>query len=195
MKRNCSLAVLLGGMLVFAGHVAAASAISPEQLRADWLRQDELRESPAAVRLGGETVRPEEDARGGCDGVKNGGWGFHTADEANPWWRVDLGRSLAIDRVLVFNRCDAIAARTANLLVLTSDDDRTWQQVFQNPGLVFYGYSDKKPLEVKLSGIKARYLRLQLPGKSYFHLDEVEVYAGGRLAQRGSGPSGDAKQR
>ena len=64
----------------------------------------------------------------------------------------------------------------AHLLVLISDDDKTWRQVFQNPGIVFYGCSDKKPLEVKLSGIKARYVRLQLPGKSYFHLDEVEIY-------------------
>ncbi len=108
--------------------------------------------------------------------MKNGGWGFHTADEANPWWRVDLGRSMAIDRLLVFNRCDGCASRAANLLVLVSDDDRMWRQVFQNPGVVFYGHSDKKPLVVKLSGIKARYVRLQLPGKSYFHLDEVEIY-------------------
>ena len=178
MKRNCSLAAVLGGMLVFVGRAAEAAtpAILPEQLQADWLRQEELRESPRAVQRGGEAVRREDDARGGCDGVKNGGWGFHTADEANPWWRVDLGRSMAIDRLLVFNRCDGCASRAANLLVLVSDDDRMWRQVFQNPGVVFYGHSDKKPLVVKLSGIKARYVRLQLPGKSYFHLDEVEIY-------------------
>src|SRR5208282_3754365 len=125
MKRKCSLAVVLGGMLIFVGRAAEAvtPATLPEQLQADWLRQEELRESPQAVQPSGETVRPEDDARGGCDGVKNGGWGFHTADEANPWWRVDLGRSTAIDRVLVFNRCDAMASRAAHLLVLTSDDD------------------------------------------------------------------------
>ena len=67
MKRNCHLAVFLGGILVLVPcpAPAAQAVISPEQLRADWLRQEELRERARAPQPGGQTVRPEEDARGG----------------------------------------------------------------------------------------------------------------------------------
>jgi hypothetical protein len=170
-----SLALLLAAAVA----AAAQPTISREQVEADWLRQNELRQQPTAGQTGAAAVRPEDDARGGCDGVKDGKWGFHTADELNPWWRVDLGQPTPIDRLLVFNRCDTCAGRIARLMVLVSDDDKTWKQVFQNSGAVFYGYTDKKPLQVKLGGVKARFVRLQLPGKSYFHLDEVEIYAVG----------------
>ena len=109
-KQNGSLVVFLGGVLLLAGRPtpAAEATISPGQIQADWLRQELLRQHPNALPPG-ETVRPEDDARGGCDGVKDGKWGFHTAEEANPWWRVDLGQPMAIDRIVVFNRCDAMA--------------------------------------------------------------------------------------
>jgi hypothetical protein len=48
--------------------------------------------------------------------------------------------------------------------------------VARNNGKVFLGYADGKPLRLELGGVIARYVRLQLPGKNYFHLDEVEIY-------------------
>ncbi len=164
------------------------AAVSPvttsQQLEADWLRQEELRETAAGAdaRATAGNVRPEQDAAGGCDGVKDGKWGFHTQDEPNPWWRVDLGRQFALDHLLVFNRCDACGERNTRIIVWLSDDDKNWRQVYRHNGTMFYGYSDKKPLEVKLAGAKARYVRLGLAGRSYFHLDEVEVYAVGDAA-------------
>jgi len=155
---------------------AATPVISSQQIEADWLRQAALRCHPTAA---GKKIAPAEDARGGCDGVKTGRWGFHTENEPNPWWQVDLGRSTSIDRVVLYNRCDSTAARTARIMILLSADGRTFQQAYQHDGHTFYGYTDKKPLVVSLHGAPARYLRLQLPGKSYFHLDEVEVYSRG----------------
>jgi hypothetical protein len=167
--------------LLFAGTVAVGAeplspAVTPQQIEADWLRQDDLRNHPATS--AGGNVTPEEDAAGGCDGVINGKWGFHTENEDRPWWQVDLGRLVALDRIVLYNRCD-LAERNARIIVLLSDDAKNFRQVYQHDGTVFYGHSDHKPLSVALHDVKARYVRLALPGRSYFHLDEVEIYARG----------------
>ncbi len=41
---------------------------------------------------------------------------------------------------------------------------------------LFYGFSDNKPLTVQLTNQPARFVRIQLPGNDYLHLDEVEVF-------------------
>jgi hypothetical protein len=147
-----------------------------ERIEADWLRQAALRPEGPTV---GKQVRPESDALGGCDGVKNGYWGFHTEEELNPWWQVDLGRSLPIDRVLLFDRFDGAAARTMPLLVLLSGDGTRFQRAYQHDSRSFHGLPDRQPLVVPLGGKTARYVRVQLPGEGCLHLDDVEVYAVG----------------
>jgi len=152
--------------------------ITPQQIEADFLRQDALRENPAAsiaAKLD-PNATPELDAAGGVDGIKNGQWGFHTADEPNPWWQVDLGKSIPLDRIVLYNRCDNCSARNSRIMILLSDDGKSFKQVYQHSGKNFFGHSDKKPLVAPMDLATGRYLRLQLPGKSYFHLDEVEVY-------------------
>jgi hypothetical protein len=178
--RNAAYLHVLAVVLSSAGleasqHDGPAAAITPEQIEADWLRQDELRSGSATS---GGAIAPQQDAAGGCDGVINGKWGFHTENEANPWWQIDLGKPTPLDRVVFYNRCD-LAERNARIIVLVSDDAKGFKQVYQHDGTVFYGHSDGKPLSVKLDGARARYVRLQLPGTSYFHLDEVEIYPTG----------------
>ncbi len=149
---------------------------SRQQVEADWLRQDDLRFLPASS---GSEVTREQDAAGAVDGVKDGKWGFHTADENQPWWQVDLGQPAPIERVAIWNRCDGHAARNARIIVSLSDDGKSFRQAHQHDGTVFQGFTDQKPLVVKLPGASARFVRLSLPEKSYFHLDEVEVFATG----------------
>jgi hypothetical protein len=165
---------LLVWTLLAAG--GAPAAITPGQIEADWLRQEAVRGRPAAA---GPAVAPEQDARGGCDGVKTGRWGFHTQMEPNPWWQVDLGVCTPIGRLVIYNRCDGTASRNAHIMILLSDDGQAFRTVYRHNGRTFYGYTDHQPLSVPLAGAAARYVRLQLPGTSYFHLDEVEVYAAG----------------
>jgi hypothetical protein len=165
--------------------VRQVPVIGTQQIEADWLRQDEVRGATAAGRPA-DQVKPEQDAVGALDGIINGKWGFHTADEGNPWWQVDLGRRTALERIELYNRCD-IADRAARIMLLLSDDGKSFRQVYQHDGTVFYGFTDKKPLVVALHGQEGRYLRLQLPGKSYFHLDEVEIYAVGDRQNIGRG--------
>jgi hypothetical protein len=154
-------------------------AISPEQIEAAWVHEDRIRAMPPSSTNNGR-VTPEEDAAGGCDGIITGQWGFHTENQQEPWWQVDLGGPIPIDRLRIYNRCDNTAPRASRLIVLLSRDGKSWIRAYQHDGTTFHGKPDGKPLVVSLAGAKARYVRLQLPGKSYFHLDEVEVYAVGR---------------
>ncbi len=152
---------------------------SHEQIEADWLRQDIVRKLPSRREV--PAVRPEQDAPGACDGVRNGKYGFHTGHDSNPWWQVDLGGPVAVEEVLIFNRCDGSQNRAVRLMVLLSDDGKSWRQVYQHDGTLFLGHPDNKPLSVRLTATKTRFLRIQLPGDTYLHLDEVEIYQpGGR---------------
>jgi len=147
--------------------------LSGEQLEADWLQENALRAVPVAP--SGE-ITPQEDAAGGCDGIKNGLWGFHTALEDNPWWQIDLKRSMSLDQIHIYNRCDHTVGRASRLAILLSENGSEWEQVYQHDGTTFHGYSDGKPLSVNLEAKTARYVRIQLPGNTCLHLDEVEVY-------------------
>ena len=158
---------------------AETSAVTTKLIEADWLHQDEMRGRgrPIAKRGPAPNVTRESDAAGAVDGIINGKWGFHTQNEDKPWWQVDLGSVQPIDRVVVFNRCDGgTEARNSRILLLLSADGKKFEQVYQHDGTVFLGHADKKPLVVKLDGENARFVRLQHPATSYFHLDEVQVY-------------------
>jgi hypothetical protein len=155
------------------------------QLEQDWLLQ-------ARVEAEGQraaNISTRDDAAGGCDGVTNGRWGFHTGEQENPWWQVDLGEVMPLAQVRVWNRADndSVAARASRFQIHLSDDGTAWRQVYQHDGTVFYGYHmpDRSPLAVKLTNAAARFVRIRLPGKAFLHLDEVEVLraGGGNVAR------------
>ena len=75
--------------------------LTPEQLEADWIQENAVRGVPVAPSV---EITPEEDAGGGGDGIVDGLWGFHTALEDDPWWQIDLKRSMSLDQIQVYNR-------------------------------------------------------------------------------------------
>ena len=79
------------------------------------------------------------DAQGAVDGVKNGGFGFHTAQEQDPWWQVDLGALYALGEVRIFNRMDCCGERTRTLRILLSDDGSIWRAIYRHSGSPFGG--------------------------------------------------------
>ena len=62
------------------------------------------------------------------DGNTEGNWGYrsvtHSATEPNPWWEVDLGRSVAVDRVKVYNRTDCCEERLDGFTLKILDENR-----------------------------------------------------------------------
>lgn len=179
-------ATLLALVLLAHGVEAAPESPSLEALiQADWIDQDRLaaapKPDPAAATLTAK-VTTAQDAAGGCDGIKTGAWGFHTASsERDAWWQVDLGRPCRLDRVVIFNRCDVKGSRTARIEVAVAEQPkaREFKVVYRHTGQAFGGVKDNRPLVVSLEdkNITARLVRLQVPGRCSFALDEVEVYA------------------
>ena len=160
--------------LAFSSFVAQARAGTSwaDRIAADWL----LAERVAALDPISAKVKTSEDAAGGCDGIKDGQWGFHTAESREPWWQVDLGSAdTALQRIVVWNRPQS-PERAARLRILLSDDGRSWRTVYQHDGTVFVGSTDQRPLTVTLEPTHARFVRVQLPGTAFLHLEEVEVF-------------------
>ena len=145
-----------------------------KMLERDWLRQAELRYSGNSAK----NVSCEDDAAGAVDGIIDGKWGFHTEREPNPYWQVDLGESIEIGRVVLYNRCDSTGERNRYIVLSLSGNGKDWTKVWKNNGTMFYGATDSKPLVVDFSekSLRGRFLRLSLEGTEYLHLDEVQVY-------------------
>jgi hypothetical protein len=171
------LCLLALGLLGFAIRPvqAAVEQFTPEswrqKLEADWQRDAEIRTGLARA----SSISTQTDAAGACDGIKDGKWGFHTGHENQPWWQVDLGQAERIARIVIWNRCDA-ADRARRLMVLLSENGTEWRTVYAHKAGTFFGFTDGKPLEIHLGSTSARFVRVQLPGREYLHLDEVEVF-------------------
>ena len=192
--RMAGLWMVAWGILAAAGAVAGERTRTPVAgemeplIRADWIEADRQFELAEAERLGTGAAAPvttAEDAAGACNGIKTGLWGFHVAsNEQDPWWQVDLGREHRLDRVVIYNRCGSSAARTRHIQVWVAGEDgdeacKTFEEVYQHDGTVFQGV-EGEPLVVSFAeqDVTARVVRLQIPGRCSFALDEVEVYAG-----------------
>lgn len=121
---------------------------------------------------------PTADAAGGNNGFVTGLYGFHTAEEIEPWWRVDLGKPTSFSEAVIYNRLDAAsaAARAAHLRISVSVDALSWSEVYARNESEPFGGADGHPLRIALPGSPARYVRVSLPGRAILHLDEFELY-------------------
>lgn len=151
---------------------ATAQPTWPDRIAADWV----LAERVATLDSVSRPVSTAADAAGGVDGIKDGQWGFHTAEATDPWWQVDLGSAgTKVARVVVWNRPQA-SERAFRLQLLLSDDGREWRTVYRHDGTPFVGTTDGKPLSVRLEPVATRFVRVRLAGRAFLHLEEVEVY-------------------
>lgn len=172
---------LIAALVLTAFSQASAIDMQP-LLETEWIEEDErfrAADPPPEPRT--TEVTTQLDAAGGCDGIKTGRFGFHTASgEIDPWWQVDLGEPILLDRVVVFNRTDAPPKRTAKIQVQVALDAEAseFTTVYQHNGQPFFGSKENRPLVIDLRGqnVTSRIVRLQIPGRCSFALDEVEVY-------------------
>ncbi len=128
----------------------------------------------------------QDDGHGAVDGVINGKFGFHTSQQADPWWQVDLGDAYDLSEIVAFNRLDCCAERAQHLVALLSTDGQAWEEVYAHQGGAFGG-KDGNPLHIPLTG-RARYVRLQLRDNQFFHLDEVQVFGERRRSAQWNQP-------
>lgn len=98
------------------------------------------------------------------------GFFFHTQQERNPWFELDLGAITQISAVRADNRKDCCAERASPLVVEVSLDHRTWKEVARREGQ-FRSWKASFPTQ------KARWVKLRIPSQSptTFHLAGVRV--------------------
>ena len=130
---------------------------------------------------------PEDDAAGAVSGLLTGYYQAHTALEWQPWWAVDLQRCCLVDEVRIYNRLDEAACRNARLSLMASNDGKSWTTLMTREQPTPFGGLDGRPLIWRVDEpVRARYLRIQLPGQESLQLDQVQVF--GRVPQN-AGPA------
>ena len=178
-KAGMALAIVV--FLLTCPSLLPAADQTAERTMRQLIEEDWLRRSAGPVSTA-------SDAAGACDGIKDGKYGFHTGQEPNPWWQVDLGRSQDIARIVVYNRLDYPPGlhNADRLHILTSDDGKHWTLRHDQQGRHFGGIHGAPPLDVSFADkkVRARFVRLLLPSTNpiFFHLDEVEIYGPGPKA-------------
>jgi alpha-L-fucosidase len=112
-----------------------------------------------------------------CDG----GFAFHTKEETNPYIVIDLGREAVVKGIEIGNRADMGQDRAKTLAVWVSKDktnETSWRQVWKADKVE---QTYEVPVTEFVAGIQqvgtvARYIKIGLQEKNYFHLYSVRVY-------------------
>lgn len=93
---------------------------------------------------------------------------FHTDREMDPWILVDLLSVRTVHRVEITNRADCCAERCLPLVVEVAGTDRRFAEVTRRT-TVFQDW------RVDVGPRPARYVRLRVDGRAYFHLREIKI--------------------
>jgi hypothetical protein len=94
---------------------------------------------------------------------------FHTNEERNPWYQVDLGEPApTYSSLYVRNRTDAAMMRAIPLVVEVSDDGKAFREVTRRTE----GFVDWEP---HFAPQHARYLRVRVDRISTLHLEALKV--------------------
>lgn len=128
-------------------------------------------------------------AAAAVDGVINGqlerGSTTHTGLQPDPWWQVDLGRSVPIQSVQIWNRTDCCSERLKDYWVFVSDKpfekDQNLEDLKKRPDIAksFQASIPCPNTTVIFPPAQGRYVRVQLQGTGYLSLAEVKVFASG----------------
>lgn len=132
---------------------------------------------------------PERAVDGRTDGAFSSRSVTHTAQpETQAWWQVDLGSSMPINSVELWNRTDCCSTRLQNYYLLVSDvpfGGTTLADALATPGVraIRQTAVAGRPTAIPLNGT-GRYVRIQLAsGTDPLSLAEVDV-----LSPVGAGP-------
>lgn len=105
----------------------------------------------------------------------------HTLLDTNAWWELDLGQTHDLKTVNIWNRADCCSERLSNFHLFVSDvpfASKGLAATQAQTGVSDFSYPNTSgrltSMAVNRSG---RYLRIQLSGRNYLSLAEVEVFA------------------
>jgi F5/8 type C domain len=103
-------------------------------------------------------------------------YGFHTDQETDPWWMVDLLAEQMIDEVTIVNR-SAQRQRFRTFRIETSLDGSVWTTRFTQAEPADISPDPEWPWRVHFpEPFPARYVRIVLSGAGILHLRRVQVF-------------------
>jgi hypothetical protein len=94
---------------------------------------------------------------------------FHTTDQDQPWFQLDLGAPTSFSWLTIKNRSDMAMMRAIPLVVEVSDDGATFKEVARRTERFTVW-------EPRFAPQLARYVRLRVDRFSTLHLDAVQVH-------------------
>jgi hypothetical protein len=116
---------------------------------------------------------PERDA---CGANGEPGHTFHTDQEVNPWWKVDLLEEYLIEEVAIVNR-NIEPQRFSRFRIDTSSDGSTWTTRHQQTEPCTVSSDLERPWRLRLEQpLPARHVRIVLLGMGPLHLRKVQVF-------------------
>lgn len=114
----------------------------------------------------------KDDAKEILTAEHNKDFSFHTECEKDPWIELDLKKSYVLEKITIFNRQKKVQERAYSISIQISNDKEEYDLIHK--GFIAF----KNSLSFDIGGLKAaRYVKLQLDGYNYFHLQKIEVYA------------------
>ncbi|XP_019630610.1 PREDICTED: uncharacterized protein LOC109474706 isoform X3 [Branchiostoma belcheri] len=172
---------------------------SPTEVSRPMLKYGQCAEGTTNLALNRPATQSSTDFKGApgraVDGNRNAIYAkkscSHTAMERDPWWRVDLGSSQCIDRVVVVKRQRIGGHWLDGFQVYVGDNPN----VVENPTCGGkQSVAGKDVITVDCGGLTGRYVGIALPGKKqYLILCEVEVYGGVTMKTQKAGLIGSVK--
>jgi hypothetical protein len=118
---------------------------------------------------------PERDARGANGAVLHDDLAFHTQEERNPWWLVDLGDECFVHEVKIVNR-RLHPERFLQFQISTSLDGTGWTRRFvKTDNSPVSSDADVPWTHLFAVPFLARYLMISLLGQGMLHLRRVQV--------------------
>jgi hypothetical protein len=130
---------------------------------------------------GQDTASARAAVDGNTDGNFFNGSVTHTNLETNPWWQVDLGVSVPIHSIAIWNRTDCCSDRLQDYWVFVSDapfSPSDTPATLKNRAGTWriHQTASSHPSTRITAGAQGRYIRVQLSGTNYLSLAEVQVF-------------------
>ena len=97
---------------------------------------------------------------------------FHTDIEEKPWILLDLHKKSLINKITISNRKDRYKERVYKLVIEYSNDKHIFNLIKSG----FFPFNESLSI-IFNKGIVARYIRISLDGRDYFHLSKIEIFS------------------
>jgi FkbH-like protein len=122
---------------------------------------------------------PSEDAGRANDGALRPDFSFHTAQQSDPWWQVDLEHEFIVEKICLLNRYN-YPQRLRHFSVLASLDAEHWDVLYRKTDDAILENPEDLPL-VLAGAVLARYIRVRLDGEGILHFRLFQAF-GRRVA-------------